>query len=458
MKYFISIILCCLLSFCGRTQIITTIAGNGGGIVDTGDGGPATNAVTYIPGGLCFDKLGNLFVAEGGGGRKVRKITPAGIISTVAGTGSPGSSGDGGPATNATFRTINSLCIDDLGNIFVADLDDNRIRKIDAVTGIINTVAGTGVGGFLGDGGPATAARLYGPTDVCIDRHGNLFIADIANLRVRKVAPNGIISTVVGNGSNSPAYYGGDGGRADTTAIHTPYGLCVDDTGNLYISDGRFRIMKVDTFGMIRTFAGNGVMASIGESIPATAASVIAVRISMDHNNNMYLSEWTGSHKVRKISNSGIITTVAGMGTGGYSGDGGPATSAHLNAPWDVVTDTCGNIYIADSWNNRVRKVFFYPECPDTTGGGDDTVALAGEVEKTNDVLIFPNPAGNVVTIKSPTKLTYTLMGITGQIIMSGTITSGTQSMPVAHLPAGVYFITTTSPQGIRSVKRVVKE
>ncbi|MBL7690540.1 MAG: T9SS type A sorting domain-containing protein [Flavipsychrobacter sp.] len=458
MRYFISIMLCCVLPFCGRTQIITTIAGNGGGIVDTGDGGPATNAVTFLPVGLCFDKSGNLYIAEGMGGRKVRKITPAGIISTVAGTGSPGSSGDGGPATNAKFRQINSLCTDNFGNIFVADQDECRIRKIDATTGIITTVAGTGVGGYSGDGGPATNAQVYGPTDVCIDKYGNLFIADMNNVRVRKVATNGIITTVVGNGSNSPAYYGGDGGRADTTAIHAPTGLCFDDTGNLYISDARSRIMKVDTFGIIRTFAGNGVIASAGDGIPATAASVIAVKICMDRENNMYLSEWTGGHKVRKISTDGIITKVGGVGTGGYSGDGGPATSAHLNAPIGVVTDTCGNLYIADSWNNRVRKVFFYPECPDTTGGGDDTVALTGEVEKTNDVLIFPNPAVDAFTIKSATKLTYSLTGITGQIIMNGNITNGTQSIPVGHLPSGVYFITTTSPQGIRSVKRVVKE
>ncbi len=458
MRYFISIMLCCVLPFCGRTQIITTIAGNGGGIVDTGDGGPATNAVTFLPGGLCFDKFGNLFIAEGGGGRKVRKITPAGIISTVAGTGSPGSSGDGGPATNAKFREINSLCIDNFNNIFVADADDNRIRKIDAITGIITTVAGTGVGGFSGDGGPATAARLHGPMDICIDKNGNLFIADLNNLRVRKVATNGVITTIVGNGSNSPAYYGGDGGRADTTAIHTPWALCMDDTGNLYISDARFRIMKVDTFGIIRTYAGNGVMASVGEGIPATAASVIAVKICMSEENAMYLSEAHASHKVRKIGTDGIIITVVGVGTGGYSGDGGTATSAQLNAPWGVITDTCGNLYIADSWNNRVRKVFFYPECPDTTGGGDDTVALAGEVETTNDVLIFPNPAVDVFTIKSATKLTYSLTSITGQVIINGSIINDTQSIPVGHLPSGVYFITTTSPQGIRSVKRVVKE
>lgn len=438
-------------------QTIITVAGNGGWPTDSGDGGLATAAVSYLPGCLSLDKFGNLYIGEANGGLRIRKVTPTGIISTVAGTGYSGFSGDGGPATNAKFDNIHGVCIDNSGNIYIADLGNHRVRKVDITSGIITTIVGTGVAGFSGDGGPATSAQINWPKDICIDKTGNLFIADHLNYRVRKVSPAGIITTVAGKGYLPPYTYGGDGGRADTTALKAAVAVCVDDTGTLYISDGLSRVMRVDTFGFISTYAGNGVNAVIGEGIPATAASTGPLKIALDGNSNLYLSENVGGHKVRKVGADGIITTVAGTGTGGYSGDDGPATAANLKAPGGVVIDTCGNLYIADSWNNRVRKVLFYPDCPDTSGGEGPTQAV-GVTTQPTEISVFPNPVSDILYVTCSMPVAFSIAAISGREVASGTLTKGDNSIPVSHFPTGVYFINATSPSGERRVYKVVKE
>lgn len=433
------------------SQVIKTIAGNGSA-TSIGDGAPAAYAGIYLPCGGTFDKHGNYYVGQGPVGCRVRKITPLGIVTTIAGSGVCGSSaGDGGPATAAIIKNAQAVAVDAFDNLYIADLYDNRIRKVDAVTGIITTIAGTGTGGYNGDGIPATAAELFAPADLCVDHEGSLYIADAYNWRVRKINSAGFISTVAGRGVSTTYVYGGDGGPADTTTIGTPYGICFDETGNLFIANRTSRVMKVNTTGTITTYAGGDIGGSSGDGNPATAAVISPYKIAMDKNNNLYLAEYyTSSNKVRMVSNSGIITTVVGTGMSGYSGDNGLATAAQLNYPSGVAIDTCGNVYIADAWNNRIREVLFYPTCPDTTGS-DTTLATSISLAS-GDIALFPNPVYEVLHIHGiPATATYTISDMTGKASLHGVVQKG--SIPVKNLPSGMYLITI-----FRDDERVVRK
>ncbi|HEY6340164.1 MAG TPA: NHL repeat-containing protein [Bryobacteraceae bacterium] len=301
--------------------IITTIAGSGPsgpplGQVSEGDGGPATAAFINSPTGVAVDQLGNLYIAEPESNR-IRKVSITGIITTVVGSGACtlfedlnlGLSGDGGPAATAQVACPWGVAVDGAGNLYFADNMNNRVRKI-TPEGIITTVAGSGslksVGGFSGDGGPATAASLWGPSAVAVDTSGNIYIADTGNERIRKVTPAGIITTVAGGGPSLPGGFGGDGGPATSATLNGPGGLTVDQEGNLYISDG-------------------------------------------------------GNNRVRMVTPAGSITTLAGDGLLGFSGDGGPAASAQLSGPRGLVMDAAGNLLIADDGNSRIRELSYGP-------------------------------------------------------------------------------------------------
>ena len=278
--------------------IITTVAGTGEiGSPDDGEGEPATAAALYQPLGVAVDGAGNFFIADRFG-RRIRKVDGAGILTTVAGTGARGFSGDGGPATDAALNSTNGVAVDGAGNLFIADSGNNRIRKVDGA-GIITTVAGGGGRGFSGDGGPATAAALRFPLGVAVDGAGNLFIADSSNNRIRKVDGAGIITTVAGTGAFG---FSGDGGPATDAALGFPEGVAVDGAGNLFIANA-------------------------------------------------------SSRRIRKVDGAGTITTVAGTGAFGFSGDGGPATAAALASPIGVAVDGAGNLFIADEDNRRIRAV-----------------------------------------------------------------------------------------------------
>jgi sugar lactone lactonase YvrE len=328
--------------------IITTVAGNGT-YGYFGDGGAATNAELYWPSGVALDASGNLFIADQYNNR-IRKVGTNGIITTVAGNGTTVYSGDGGMATNAGLNWPYGVALDASGNLFIADQYNSRIRKV-STNGIITTVAGGGVR----DGGMATDAGLYRPDDVAVDASGNLFIADEGNSRIRKVSTNGIITTVVGNGT--PAY-AGDGGAATNAELCYPECVAVNAFGCLFIADsGNYRIRKVDTNGVIMTVAGNGAWGYSGDGGAATNASLDSpYGVEVDASGNLFIAD-EGDGRIRKVSTNGIITTVAGNGTNGYSGDGGAATNASLYAPAGVALDASGNLFIADYFNDRIRKV-----------------------------------------------------------------------------------------------------
>ena len=327
--------------------VITTVAGNGTQGY-SGDNGPATSAALFFPSGIAVDAAGNLYIADTYNHR-IRKVSN-GVITTVAGNGTGGYSGDGGPATSAELKFPQGVTVDASGNLYIADLANYRIRKVS--NGVIITVAGNGTYGYSGDNGPATSAQLNFPDGVAMDVPGNLYIADGRNNRIREVS-NGVIATVAGTGTGD---YSGDGGPATSAKLYDPVGVAVDAAGNLYIADlANYRIRKVSN-GVITTVAGNGTPGYGGDNGPATSAQLnVPEGVTVDAAGNLYIAD-RDNNRVRKVAN-GVITTIAGNGTAGYSGDGGPAISAELNGPLGIAVDAAGNIYIADYYNNRIRKV-----------------------------------------------------------------------------------------------------
>jgi len=333
---------------------ITTYAGDGVAAF-SGDGGPAASAALNFPKGMAIDAAGNLYIADSQNFR-VRRVSN-GIISTVAGNGIDAYSGDGGLATNAAFSDIQAVAVDAQGNLYIADSDNRRIRKV-TPAGIVTTIAGIGIEGYSGDGGPATAAMIGRAEALALDAAGNLYIADSTQQRIRKISTTGIITTVAGNGLAS---FSGDSGLAVNASFNFPIGVAVDGAGNIYVADGNNnRIRKITPGGIISTFAGTGaatLASAAGDGGQAIFGSLnIPSDVAVDPSGNVYIGD-AGHNEVRMVNTAGIITTVAGTGENGYSGDGGIATQALLNYPWGVKTDASGNVYVADRVNTRVRML-----------------------------------------------------------------------------------------------------
>ncbi len=310
---------------------------------------------------VSLDAAGNLYAADSTK-HQVYKIDPLGLTTVIAGTGRAGFSGDGALATAALLNGPLGTAVAPDGTVYIADAANDRIRKI-APNGIITTIAGS-VGGFLGDGGPATAARMNSPTSIVLDSAGNLYFSDVLNLRIRKITPAGIISTVAGTGRFSLS---GDGGPA-TAADAFPCWLALGPDGSLYFTDdgdgrsnGSKRLRRVSPTGVISTVAGTGVAGFTGDGGPATAAQLrSASGVAVDAGGNIFISESFGQ-RVRKVDPSGKITTYAGTGSAGALGDGGPAVSAQFNFPYGMTVDSIGNLYIVDRNNFKIRKVSIPP-------------------------------------------------------------------------------------------------
>lgn len=334
-------------------QNINTFAGNG--VVGfTGDGGQATAATTDEPEGVTVDPAGNVYISDESNNR-IRKVSTSGIIKTIAGNGVAGYSGDGGQATAAAINGPDGLRLDPAGNLYIADANNERVRKVNT-SGVISTLAGTGVGGYSGDGGQGSAAQLSFPTDVAADAAGNVYIADFSNNRIRKVTPAGIITTFAGNGVGG---FSGDGGQATAAETGGPYGVRVDAANNVYIAEWtNQRIRKITTAGIISTVAGKGISGFSGDGGQATAAEISGpVALTFDAAGNFYIADYL-NNRIRKVTVAGVITTYAGNGVGGYSGDGGPATAAEMEEPIDVeMNKTTGCLYEADWIIERVRVI-----------------------------------------------------------------------------------------------------
>ena len=346
------ILLSLLLIFSGlRAQTINTFAGNGiAGY--SGDGGPATATELYSPSSVAIDGSGNVYITDQSNAR-VRKVNISGIISTFAGNGTLGFLGDGGPAIAAELNGTGGVAVDASGNVYIADDNNNRVRKVNTA-GVISTFAGNGTSGFFGDGGPATTAELSSPNGIAVDGSGNIYIADYSNNRIRIVNTLGVINTFAGNGI---AGFFGDGGPATAAELHGPTSIAVWG-GNVYIADNsNHRIRIVNTSGVISTFAGNGTAGFFGDGGPATSAEILSLQgVCTDGSGNVYISD-EANNRIRKVNTSGIISTFAGNGTGGFFGDGGPATAAEIYLPIGICSDGISNIYIADRANERVRMV-----------------------------------------------------------------------------------------------------
>lgn len=430
--------------------VIHNVAGNGT-LFYFGDGGSAVNATLGTVFGVALGSGGTLYVADSGNNR-VRSVS-GGTIATAAGGGS--SLGDGGPATSAIVNFPQAVALDTSGNLYIADTNNHLVRKVSG--GTITTVAGTGTAGFSGDGGSATSAALHSPSAVAVDSQGNLYIADFGNGRVRKVV-GGTITTVAGGGVQT-----GDG-IAATSAQISPLGVAVDGTGNLYIADGN-RIRKV-AGGTITTVAGTGAAAFSGDGGAATSATLNGPRgIALDSTGNLYIAD-TMNNRIREVA-SGTITTIAGGGTAGL-GDGGPATSANLLNPGGVTVDSAGDVYVADTYNHRVRLLT--PNGGGGGGGGPTTLALSpsalrygatpGGATRTGAQTVLVAAAPGVAWVASPNQSFISVSPASGTGSGSFDVTIVPGALPASGSISGQISVTasgvTNSPQTVSVTATIV--
>jgi len=421
-----------------------------------------TSVFLSLPNGVAVDNSGNVFIADTGNHRIQRLAAGTGVITTVAGTGNAGFSGDGGGATGAGIRSPNGVAVDNGGNLFISDSGNHRIRRVAAGTGVITTVAGTGNASFSGDGGGATGADLNFPSGVAVDGGGNLFIADRTNNRIRRVAADtGIITTFAGTGT---AGFSGNGGGATGAGLNVPSGVAVDGSGNLFIADtGNRRIRRVAA-GTITTFAGNGGFGFDGDGGAATSTSLASPSgVVVDDSGNVFIAD-TGNRLIRRVAaGTGIINVLAGNLIAGFSGDGGAATSANLSNPSGVAVDGSGNLFIADRSNNRIRRVASSTGIITTVAGGGYAIGISniyvslslprGVVVSGNKVYVTDTARHNIYVLNKNTGVvseTYGT-GITGTTATAGRL-SFNQPYRIAVDSSGNIFVADTVNVLIRRI------
>jgi sugar lactone lactonase YvrE len=408
----------------------------------------ALSAPLILPSAIGFDAAGNLYFAETGN-HVVRKVNTAGHITTIAGTGTQGFSGDAGPATSATLDSPQGLALDTANNLYIADTHNHRIRRIDAATGIITTIAGT-TPGFSGDNALATSAQLNLPTALALDTANNLYLADTGNHRIRKISVAGLITTIAGTGAQG---FSGDNALATNAAIDSPTGLALDAARNLYLADThnhRIRCIAAAT-GIITTIAGTGTPGFSGDTNPATTATLALPHgLTIDAAGNLYLAD-TANHRIRRIDGiTGAITTVAGDGIQAFSGDNGPAIAASLDTPRSTALSPSTLLTLADTGNQRIRQLTTAP-APATT---IQTIAGLGPTAPSALTLVAPadlpygtgqltailtstNSATGTITFFDTTPATTTTLG-------TATLTSNSATLSTTALPVGTHNIIAT--------------
>jgi hypothetical protein len=437
-----------------KGQIITTVVGDGAGSY-AGDGEHATAASCNGPREVDVDQYGNLYIADAGN-NVIRKVNiSTNLVSTVAGNGTAGYSGDNGAAISATLFKPSWVSVDNEGNLYIADIGNYVVRKVNT-SGIITTIAGTGTNGYTGDGLKAASAELGWPFAVVPDNAGNIYISDYYNNNIRKINSAGIISTYAGTGTGG---YSGDGGGAVSARLSTPAGMCIDASKNLYIADYSNKVIrKVTSGGIISTVAGNGTNADAGDGGNATAASFLnPISVTVDPDGNLFISD-PGASRIRYVqSSSGTISTYAGDGTPGYSGDGGHGYSAEVNNPAGAKV-AFGNFFFADQNNNVIRVV----------SGNNFPVSGVKQVTATITVTeLLPDPNKGIFTVKgslsAPDDETVALevTNVLGQSFYKNTVVASkgvlnTQITLSNNLSNGLYFLHVVSGAGSDVIRFVV--
>jgi hypothetical protein len=408
-----------------QAQIITTVAGVG--TAQPGDGGPATDCKLNEPIGVAVDAAGNIYIAERAK-HCIRKIDPSGTITTVAGAwGVAGYSGDGGPATAARLNEPYGIILDEVGNIYFSEQLNNCIRKIN-IAGIISTIAGNGTVGYSGDGGPATNAQFAGAGFIALDGAGNIYVPDFGNHCIRKVSTTGIVTTVAGG--NGPGY-SGDGGIATDAKMNRPKGIVTDALGNLYVAEyGSNRIRKITTSGVISTIAGTGTAGYNGEDIDATSAQLKGpLSLAIDNTNSLYISE-PDNYRIRKISASGKITTIAGTGINGSSGDGGPATNATFQTLTGLCLNSSGALFLNDIGSDKVRRIA-------------GVVGVETHVKsECQTIEVFPVPNNGIFSVQTPLAISFVNVYNIGGVLVHEQTCIGTETqVDITAQPPGAYIV-----------------
>ena len=441
----ISGILLLSLPASGQLMKIKTIAGNG---IEgySGDGMAATGANLHGPVSVALDPAGNVYFVDYFNLR-VRKIAKStGVITTVAGTGVGGYTGDSSLATSAEVDP-QGVAFDKHGNMYIADGVYSVIRKVNTL-GIITTIAGNGTHGYTGDNGPARSASFSAPRGLTVDSFGNIFVADAPNNVIRKISASGTITTVAGSGT---AGYGGDGGPATAALLDSPYAVAVDHYGNLYISDYKNNVVRVvDSNGDINAFAGTaGAFGYAGDNSAAITATLnFPAGLAVDTFGNVIIAD-AHNNVIRSVNKFGVIRTVVGNGAAGFGGDLGNALGAQLLTPFSVATDISGNIYIADANNQRIREAYY------------DALSVSSEFTR-NNLEMHPNPSSSQISLSGLTKTdkvcVYDLAG--SQIGTAWDVTTdGSQTFDIQSLASGVYVLQVFSADGNRkAVGQLVKE